>query len=113
MKDLPQDMEDMKKLPRFIMACYHGHQTMDCGMIVPKLCPWLEHISLTFENISDSLGEATQFESRETLFCKENNMKLHLQQLFRKLGNWNHGGANGDEEEEPQPSKEDPCGNWA
>jgi len=86
MKDLPRDMEDMKKLPSFIMACYHGYQTMDCGTILPKLCPCLEHVSLTFEKISVSLGEATQFESQETIFCKENNMKLSQQQLFRKLG---------------------------
>jgi len=84
MKDLPQDM---KKLPRFMVACYHGYQTMDCGMILPKLCSCLDHISLIFEKISDSLGEAIPFESRETLFCKENNLKLRLQQLFRKLGN--------------------------
>jgi len=89
MKDLPQYMEDMKKLPSFIMACYHVYQTIDCGTILPKLCPCREHVSLTFEKISNSLGEATQFESQETIFCKENNMKLRLEQLFRKLRNCN------------------------
>lgn len=66
---------------------YHGYQIMDCGMILLKLCSCFEHISLTFEKNSDSLGEATQLESRETLYCKENNMELCPQQLFSKLGN--------------------------
>jgi len=30
MRDLPQDMEDMKKLHNFIMACYYGLSLPNC-----------------------------------------------------------------------------------
>lgn len=88
---------------------------------IAKLCQCLENISLPiFEKISYSHGEATQFEyiiwrnkfaGNKNL--QENNIKLCLKKLFRELENWNLGGTNGDEQEEPQPSEEDLSGNRA
>jgi len=55
-----------------------------------------------------NLSHRKQYSAKRiTWNCASNNYSE-----FRKLGNWNHGGANGDEEEEPQHLKEDPCGNW-